>query len=430
MDIKEYIQNQYQGEREWFREETGLVYHQQRINKILELKQYIEGDHRVLYRNKEVYNGKEYTPRAVILNYIKLMIQFHATYLLNNPVTIASKDEETAKIMKSVYNDGFYDDIDYQNLENLIKFGNSYEYVYLGNNREIKSKIIPVEDSYPVYNINNELIAFIEHYVVDNIGYWNVYYEDRVEKWTNEGSDLRLISVFENLSGLPIVYKTNNELDPNFGKSEIEDVIPIIDELEFILSKFSDSFYKHHNPLFVVSGQALKGGEINPHLTGIALNLDDGAEAKMLENKLDSNSFKQVFETLKQSMLDVGSIPSISVNNAEISNVSTTAIQLMYQLADIRAGVHAKYMKRGMMERFKKFRRLLELKGIKIDDEGFNTLNVIFRTNKPMNEQELIQNMKTLWQIGGISLETIVENSPFTTDTVQEMERLKNNIGK
>jgi hypothetical protein len=43
------------------------------------------------------------------------------------------------------------------------------------------------------------------------------------------------------------------------------------------------------------------------------------------------------------------------------------------------------------------------------------------------NAKETIDNLKTLNDMGAISSQSILEHSPYTTDVVQEMERLKEN---
>ena len=79
------------------------------------------------------------------------------------------------------------------------------------------------------------MIAFIQAYMVDGIDYYIVYTDDVVETYNNKGGQLRLTGRYANLSGLPIVYKTINEINENEGKSELENWISILDSLEDLI---------------------------------------------------------------------------------------------------------------------------------------------------------------------------------------------------
>ena len=57
------------------------------------------------------------------------------------------------------------------------------------------------------------MIAFIQAYMVDGIDYYIVYSDDVVETYNNKGGQLRMTGRYANLSGLPIVYKTTNEIN-------------------------------------------------------------------------------------------------------------------------------------------------------------------------------------------------------------------------
>ena len=435
MDIKEYINKNYDGANDWFVDECNSIYHQQRVNKVLDIKQYLAGQHKILNRQIEYYNGRQFYPRTIVLQYAKTLINFSVSYLLKNPATLTG-DEDTVKEFKEVYKRGKYNRIDFDILDKMIKYGSVYEYVYIdSNSKDIKSKLIPAEDSYPIYNENNEMVAFIEHWTTsDNISYYVVYYPDTVEKWNNAGGNLNLEGVYNNPSGLPIVYKTQNELDSTEGRSDLEDWINIIDNLEDLISKYTDAVYKFVcNPLPVIVGQKLaineKTGEgaVSQHVVGHGINLDDGSNFFFANSQLDYQSFEQLFKILKQALLDISCTPAISMNSQDVSNLSEVSIRLLFSLADIKAGLNERYLKEGFEQRFEVISRLLKLKGIQVDD---NNIGVVFEYARPMNETDIINNLKTLAEMNSISLQTILEHSPFVNDVSQEMERIKDKVGQ
>src|SRR5690606_22514596 len=182
--------------------------------------------------------------------------------------------------------------------------------------------------------------------------------------------------------GLPIHYKSENEMVSCFGKSDLDDFINIIDAMEDLLSKFSDSFYKFHNPIPVVIGQQLRGEGLNPHIVGGGINLDDGADFKMVSNQLNHQAFEMIYKTLKQELINIASIPAVSLNAADVSNLSETSMKILYQLADMKAGINEKFMRDGMVKRFEKIARLLGKLGKQHEEEMIESLDMVFHYSR------------------------------------------------
>jgi len=238
---------------------------------------------------------------------------------------------------------------------------------------------------------------------------------------------MKLRERYASLSGLPIIYHNDNEMDETQGKSELDDWISILDGLEDLLSKYMDATYKFIDPLFIVSGQTLKGQNIDSSVVGKGINLDDGADAKFVNSQLDYKSFETIYKTLLQSLLDVSSTPAVSMNKTDISNLSEVSIKLLFQLSTIKAGMNEQFMREGLEQKFNKIRRLLEgYRNISFTDDEFDSLDLVFTYATPSNDKEIIDNMKTLREMGAISLEGILEDSPFTTDVQFELNRIMN----
>ena len=153
-------------------------------------------------------------------------------------------------------------------------------------------------------------------------------------------------------------------------------------------------------------------------------NVDDGATFEFVSNKFDSNAFDTLHETLLNALYTVAQIPSIAVGRTDISNVSTEAVKMLYQLAMMKAGQNEQYMREGIEQRFEKIRRLLEYRGIMFTDDEFNSLGLVFQYALPSNDKEVIENMKTLREMKGMSLQTMLEHNPYVSDVQQEMMRL------
>jgi len=284
--------------------------------------------------------------------------------------------------------------------------------------------LIGADEGFPVYDENNDLIAFIEAFMHDGINYYIVYDDDYVTRFDNNGGDVRLVERYTNLSGLPIVYHNDNELSDVEGKSELDDWISLLDNMESILSKYADATEKFLDPIFINIGQQLKGEGLPTDMIGKGINLDDGANAKYLQAKLDKQSIETLYKTLQQSLLDISSTPAVSMNKTDISNLSEVSIKLLFQLANIKAGANEQFMQEGIENRYDKIRQLLTLQGTTFSDDTYETLDMVFQYSTPSNDQEIIENIKTLRDIGGLSLESMLSHSPYTTDVQMEMEKI------
>lgn len=431
MDLQQYIKLNYNSNELWFIEEVQQFHHQKRILDVIKRKKYLNGKHAIMDRVVENYNGKPYQPNKILLQYGKLILNLEQTYLLGNRLTITGS-EDVAKEMKRVYKKGQYDDTDFKLLGNVIKFGDAYEYVYLDSkSKAIKSKVIENENSYAVHDDEGKLVSFIEYYIAGEEAneYYIVFTESEVEKWSTIGTGkLHRISKNKNVGGLPIHYHNVNEINPLFGKSDLDDFIGIVDQLEDILSKFSDSFYKHHNPLTVVSGQELTGGGLNKHIVGNAIHLDDDSTIELKSVDLNEKAFSEIYNTLKQELLNISSTPAVSMNNTDISNLSETSLKILFTLADNKGKMNEKYLRNGLETRFEKVFELLNRKGIEFTEDDRDSLDIKFNYSKPQNETEIIDNLATLKGIGAISNETAIEINPYISNTNQELERL--NVSK
>ena len=155
------------------------------------------------------------------------------------------------------------------------------------------------------------------------------------------------------------------------------------------------------------------------------MSLDDGATFEFVSNKFDSNAFDTLYETLLNALYTVAHLPAIAVGRTDISNVSTEAVRILYQMALMKAGQNEQYMREGIEQRFEKIRRLLEYRGVTFTDEEFESLGLVFSYQLPSNDKEIIENMKTLREMKGMSLQTMLEHNPYVNDVQQEPMRLK-----
>lgn len=422
MNINEYIEKVYNNNSTWFADEVEKAEHLHRVASVVNNKNYLNGKHKVLTREDIKYKEEEYITRKIVIQEAKTILNFHSTYLLGKPISLVGS-EDMVKEIEKIYRKGEYNDIDYKVLDKMTKYGDSFEYIYIDENKNIKSKVIDSADGYPVYSETGDYIAFIEHWIINAISYYNVYYMDRVEEWNNEGGELQLVSEYANITGLPIHYNSINDEDDRFGRSLLDDIKPILDELEDLLSKMGDSIYTLSlNPLLTTIGQELEG-TISADAVGYNINLEAGSDMKYVNAEMDYSTIKLYLDTLSQKLNMVAHMPSIVSGNTNVANVSEVSLKLLYQLADVMAMLNEKAIMKGFRKRFDIFEKILKLKGIEFTDDDY--VSVAFNYSRPMNMSELLDNLRKQFDMSAISKRTIIEKSPLTTDVQQELERIK-----
>lgn len=422
MDLQQYVKAKYNNGSTWFVEEVAAMHNQARVLDVQQKKDYLEGGHKILQRPNYQYNGQLVEPRKIVLNMAKTLLNFQTQFLLKKPVQITGK-EKMVEEFQVVNKLGKFNEKNIDILSRLLKYGNVYEYIYLNKKGYITSKIINSDEGFPVYNNHNEMIGFVENYNFDGIDYYIVYSEDTVQEWNNEGGEIKLSAQYANLSGLPVAYVSANEHSDVEGRSQLDDFMNILDNMEDLISKVVDGLYKMINPVPVIIGQQLKGS-IPKDIVGAGIQLDDGGAFSFESATIDAKAFETLYKQLYQSLLDISMTPSVSMGSAEISNVSEQSVRLMFSLANVKAGMNEQAMRKGLYDRWDKVRELLFYKGVTINDKAWSTFDVLFTYDLPSNDAEVIGNMSQLRAMNALSMESMLEISPMTSDVAQEMERL------
>ena len=415
-----YIEKQYGNNPRWFEEEVNQGNHSQRISEVINNRDYLSGRHKVLLRQDSQYKGKQLIVNKTIINYAKTVIKFHNTYLLGKPVQLSCNDENTLKTFSDIYRLGQYATVDYEIIDRVNKFGDAYEAVYVDNG-VIKSKVLDNACSYPVYDDMGNYISFIEYWtdVYTAISFWNVYYPTYVEHWDNEGGELRLVST-DNSVGLPIHYHNFNDEDYTKGFALLNDIRPIMDALEDVMAKMSDSIYVNVlNPMPVAIGQRIESS-IPADAVGYVMNLDVG-DFKYANCSLDYNSIKLYLDNMKQFLNDVACMPSVLGSSTNIANISEVSMQILLMMANVYADENKKWLNIGFKERFDMFKKILAMQGISVNGD----VEVIYNVSMPVASTEMIANLKALQEMGAISKETIMEKTEYVSDVDVEKKRLE-----
>ena len=409
----------------WFQDEINKTEHMKRISNVVDIKQYLLRLHKVLQRKDFKFKEETYTTAKIVLNTLKSIINFHTSYVVGNPISITG-EQEIVKKYNSIYKKGMYTKTDYEIAEDLYTYGNAFEYVY-SDNGVIKSKVIANEDSYPVYDEHENYVAFIEYWEDMENGHKNyvVYTPAMVQVY----QDNTLVDEYVNLSGLPICYASLDKSEYNFfGDSPLNDLMPIMNQIETLLSKLDDAINTlSMNPLGVSMGQRITDS-IPKDICGATLNLEDGGDFKYVTAQMDYQNIKLLLDSLTQQLYAVASVPASVIGQGNIANVSEISLKLLFSQTDNKAKQMIQVLKEGMYKRFEYIRKLLKIQGVTFSDDMYDSLDITFSVNRPVDTQSMMNELKTQHDMGAISKQTVIDKSPYTTDTALELQRIADEL--
>ena len=416
------MDNNYMSEPLWFTDEVNKSEHMKRISNVITIKNYLLRLHKVLQRKDFKFKDETYTTAKIVLNTLKSLLNFHTSYVIGNPISI-SGNQDAVQVFNKVYKKGIYTKTDYQIVSDLYTYGNAFEYTYLDNG-VIKSKVIANEDAYPVYDDDFNYVAFVEHWEDFTTGHSNyiVYTPTLVQHYV----DNVLVKEDNNLSGLPICYAMMDKTEYNFfGDSMMNDLIPIMNQIESLLSKLDDAITTLSlNPIGVSEGQRVNES-IPKDIVGATINLEDGGDFKWVNAQMDYNNIKLLLDSLVQQLYAVAGVPASVIGQGNISNVSEVSLKLLFSQTDNKAKQTVQVLKEGFYKRFEYFRKLLAIQGTAISDDDYDSLDITFSVNRPVDTSSLMNELKTQYDMGAISKQTIIDVSPYTVDVASEMQRIE-----
>lgn len=407
----------------WFESEIKKKRYTDRISRINLIDEYLRREHKVLSRPNFEFKGKTYETAKIILQTLKSIIKFHVSYICGNPISLTG-DKEFVSFLNKIYKKGNYTKVDLSVAKDLVTYGDAFEYVYLDENDNVQSKIIRNKDSYPIYDGNGVYTNFVEYWKDEDTRkeHYVVYYPDKVDVYENN----KLIDSRVNLTGLPIWYSSMDKaMYDRFGDPFILDLIPLMDTIEHLLSKLDDAVTTLSlNPLGVVVGQRIDSSIPN-NLIGAILNLDDGSDFKYASANMDRNSIKLELDYIIQQFYAVACVPSSILGQSNVANVSETSTIMLYQQTDNIAKQYIASLLEGFSVRLNYIRKLMKLKNVPISDEVFDSISIVFNVNRPVDNVNDMKNMQIQYNCGAMSRQTIIDKSPYTTDTALELERIE-----
>lgn len=390
------------------------------IARVQGIKNYLEGQHQVLLRKDFTFKNEMFKTAKIILQSIKPIIDFHASYICGNPITI-SGDSGQVNALNAVYKRGGYNKVNYNIAQDIYTYGNAYEYVYRDEKGTIRSKVIRAEDGYPIYNEYGDYVSFVEYWndVVTNEEHSIVYTPYEVVEYNGDIP----VAVYNNTTGLPIHYTSGNmDRSGFFGVALTSDLIPIMNEIEALLSKMTDSVNTLSlNPLGVSIGDKVDCS-VDTDVTGAVLNIEAGGDFKWATATLDTAAISEILKNLFSQFYVVAQVPSVLYGQSNVANISEVSLELLFNGADNLSKKTAFSMGEGFIKRGEYIGKLM---GLNLMD-----LNYTFNYNRPTDNSRLVDDIKKQIEMGIMSVETGMKVSPYIADVEEEKKLLSKNAGQ
>lgn len=428
----------------------------QRRKEMLDGEKYYAGKHDILSRirtvigeNGELTEVKNLPNNKIVDNQYKKMVDQKTNYLLGQPLTIQSDNDNYAKTLKTIFNRKF------QRLlksvgEDALNCGIGWMFVYYNDKGELSFKRIKPFEVIPGWHDSEhtQLDYVIRIYEVIVYEKHTEHVVEKVEVYDDKG-----INYFELSSGgsltpcepyfqnyITVINDDGSEEGWNWTKIPMipfkynSKEIPLIkmvkslqDGLNLIESNFQNSMEEDtRNTILVLmnyDGENL--GEFRKNLAqygAVKVRTVDGAggDLKTLQVEVNSDNYKAILEIFKKAIIE-NAMGYDAKDDRLAGNPNQMNIQSMYSDIDLDAN-NMETEFQASMEDLLWFINA-HLSNIGAGDFEGQDVDIIFNRDMLISESEVIDNCQK--SLGILSDETVIAMHPWIDDAQAEMERVQ-----
>lgn len=415
-------------------------------------EKYYHGEHDILKKERTVIgeNGQlikvDNLPNNKIVNnqYAKMVDQ-KVNYLLGQPLTFDTENENYAKLLKGIFNKRFQRML--KNLgQDVLNHGIAWLYPYYDEFGNLQFKKIPGYEILPFWKDSDHTILemAVRLYTVEAYDGKNEIILEKVEVFHSEGIDRYILLDGElipdgvdytssyimldnqnlNWAKIPLIaFKYNNKEIPL-----IKRVKSLQDGINAILSNFQDNMEEdtRNTILVLVNYDGTDLGEFRRNLAtygAVKVTSIDGVagDLKTLQVEVNSENYKDILQIFKKALIENAMGYDAKDDRIIGGNPNQMNILSMYSDIDLDAN--------GMETEFQAaFEELLWFVNVHFANNGQGDFSnepvtVIFNRDMMMNENEIIDSCQK--SMGILSHETIVGQHPWVSDVEREMERIR-----
>lgn len=394
------------------------------------LQDYYEGKHDILLREPK----REDDPcNNVVCNYAKYISDFAAGYLIGEPISYQSENQNLDDLM-AWFKKAQTDVQDMDNAKYQSIYGVAYELDYMSTDDSPTPKTASIHPSqaFVIYNSTVELkpVAGVYYYEKRDVQTQKVngftveastatdYIRfDVTEDYQVDGEVITEENPFQAVTLIEIY--NNNELQGDF-----EQLIPLQDAYNIQQSSRIDDVENFVNSLMVLKGQTLgdtseEKSETYQDIkrTGV-VELTAESDLGFLTRQIDQSGNELLRQSIADDIHKFSCVPSMTDKDFA-ANVSGVAMQ--YKLLGLNqiTKIKERYVKEGLRERIELFSNILETKGkppVDIDD-----ITITINHSLPKNLVEIAQVIGNLE--GLCSKQTLVAQLPFVENPEEEVKK-------
>lgn len=395
--------------------------HSEEKARIAELRDYYNNKNAIMNRQYKDANKPQNRLSHPFASYITNMA---TGYFLGNPISYNSENKDLLERILDIFK--YNDEAD--NNTTLAKYssiaGYAVELLYIDENSNARFKALPGDEVAIVYdNTLEENILYAIRYFEEDIPgedktktTINVYTSNTIQTYKLEDNEITFIDeVAHYFNDVPVsVYVNNDELYGDF-----ERVKGLIDAYDKTQSDTANDFEYFTNALLVISGVLVEDEEGLNFKDNRVINFagTDG-KAEYLIKDINDNALENYKNRLVEDIHKFAQIPNLT-DEQFAGNVSGESMKYkLMGLENIVSVKEAKF-KKGLMRRIELLCNFLNI--ATNDLMLYTDIQPVFTRNKPKNDVELANMVKSLYGI--LSDETLISILPFIENSKEEIEK-------
>lgn len=405
--------------------------HQTGNQRLRKMKDYYEGDHKILMGDKE---------NKLVCNHSKDIADTASSYFIGNPVSYKSKEDIT--VLTDALEAAGADEADGDNGLDLSIYGRAYEYIYTKEDEtELVIKNLAPENTFIVYDDTveqKELFAVYYYVQKDDTGdkdekyvatvltrnfkyVLNILNTDEIQKVTEEPE--------EHFKGeVPVIEYLNNKLA--IGDYELQ--IPLIDAYNALMSNRITDKEQFIDAILALYGVLLSDEDSEENdrkgtheaMTDLKkeklLELPADARAEYLTRTFDEAGVEILKKAIEQDIHKFSHVPCLT-DEAFGGNVSGVAMEFKLLGLENITKIKTRYYKKGLRKRLRIF--TYHIGTLKAQNIDASKVMPTFTRALPKNLIEISQYVSNLW--GKVSKKTLLSQIPFVEDVEAELEAVE-----
>lgn len=393
-----------------------------RQTELLELELYYQGKDDI----GKIVQGKNRIDNRVHTNLAYMITKNAVDYFIGEPVSYAYD--------KSFKESEYIDDLQFKNIEDAenkkiakdtSKFGKAYELINIKDDKTLYYKRLNPLTTFDIFDssILENRVCCITYTIMRpknkpafKSGY--VYTEDEIIEFICQSDKVSFGNRIPNVFGkIPVIYYQNNSDEVG----DYERVTELLTAYNKLMSCATDDYESISNAILLIRDAKKIDENTKQSLnsTRVIQLFSENAEMAFINKTLDSAFVKTLREALREDILTVSNVPDFT---DEKFSSNSSGVALRYKLIgfeNLRADKEI-YFKQALHRRWEIVSLYPAQKfNLKRDDIKINLF-----ANLPSNV-ELDLQLAELYNAGGISLRTLLENEQVVKDVDEEMKRIE-----